>query len=956
MSTKKSELDAAAHQKVYDLIKKVRESKTVKLQPSKFLRTEITALDGTVVPFSPRYYQVQGIFHFLSINRMVLGDGTGLGKTLSSIAAMCYLWEKDPTYKVIVICPKSAIRQWAAEVEKFAHGVTTFVSMGAPKQREKVCREWAAFQGPSILLTNYHGLVKDWDACMSKEEVPEGAPVGTVTRTSKGLLDELTSNAPNLLTVYDECFTHHTPIILADGTTELIGKIVSKKMPVEVATWNWEKGVVEPKKVVNWFRKSLQLKTAGEVLKIQTRYSGTVNVTKSHDFYRVNGTKVPAYALKPGTELACLTHTSPSHDQEQVILGGLLGDAGLIHRQRHTWGVSFCQSVKQEGYIDFKRAALTSLGVSDKSYYKTEFQTKEGQGMVRFRLNANPCLTSMLLGCGFDGMQTKVRKTAPKDDGNFGGKRITAEFLDRIGPLALAVWYGDDGSIQEHTMSDGTVTRVITLNTQGFNREENEILAGYLRWKWGVMAKVSFTYNKKRDSEYWCLYLDRYATERFLALLPGSLPGVEYKFPYHKVLRVVDLDLTPKSTIIKDEVVSSEVTTPYKGKPRLKTPYVFDLEVEDNHNYFANGILVSNCTAFKNPGTKTAQVCRFLSDKSKRVWGLTATLLKNNLMEGFGIYQVIRPGTFTSKNAFLNSYCEVELQAIKGGGKIPIVRGYKNLDHFRKTIDPYFYGRAKHQVSSELPALTTKEVVCEMSKQEEAKYVEALTGLLEVAGQQKDYRETKALTSLIYLQEVCDSIGLIDDTFEGRSAKESGLVDLLQDDLEDEKVIVYTRYEKMVTRLQAILKAEKIPSVRITGKESDKERKKAQDAFQDPKSKIRVVFITDAGSEAINLQAAGALVFFDAPWSWGTYLQIIGRMIRIGSMHANVYAIHLVAERPGRKGKERETLDHKVLKQLRKKKSIIDQVLGESAQGALRFERGEDMMADLVRSLLEEES
>mgnify|MGYP003534284333 FL=1 len=140
MSTKKSELDAAAHQKVYDLIKKVRESKTVKLQPSKFLRTEITALDGTVVPFSPRYYQVQGIFHFLSINRMVLGDGTGLGKTLSSIAAMCYLWEKDPTYKVIVICPKSAIRQWAAEVEKFAHGVTTFVSMGAPKQREKVCR------------------------------------------------------------------------------------------------------------------------------------------------------------------------------------------------------------------------------------------------------------------------------------------------------------------------------------------------------------------------------------------------------------------------------------------------------------------------------------------------------------------------------------------------------------------------------------------------------------------------------------------------------------------------------------------------------------------------------------------------------------------------------------------------------------------------------------------------
>jgi SNF2 family DNA or RNA helicase len=493
-----------------------------------------------------------------------VANGIVSHNTAQSIAAMCYIWEKDPTYKVIVVCPKSAIRQWASEVDRFAEGVSTFISTGTPKQREQAIRAWSEYKGPSVLIMNYHGLVRDWDAGMTKEEVPESAPKGTVARTSLGLLDQVTSNCPKLLTIFDEC------------------------------------------------------------------------------------------------------------------------------------------------------------------------------------------------------------------------------------------------------------------------------------------------------------------------------------------------------------------------------------------------------TAFKTPGTKTAEVCTFLSKKSQRVWGLSATLLKNNLMEGFGIYQVIRPGTFGSKAQFLRDYCIVELQRIKGGGKIPIVKGYHNLGQFRSVIEPFFYGRNKHEVASDLPSLQTKEVICELSKQETAKYAEALTGVLETSSGTKDYEETKALTALIYLQQICNSIALVDDSYKERSAKEIGLLDLLQEELEGEKVIVYTRFEKMVTHLQKLLKSEKIESVRITGKESDKERKKAQDTFQDLNSKVKVIFITDAGSEAINLQAASAFVFFDSPWSWGTYVQLIGRMIRIGSPHQSVYAIHLVTELPGKSSKDKETIDTKVLRALRKKKGLIEQVLGESAVGALRFERGEDMIRDILTSLKED--
>jgi len=176
-------------------------------------------------------------------------------------------------------------------------------------------------------------------------------------------------------------------------------------------------------------------------------------------------------------------------------------------------------------------------------------------------------------------------------------------------------------------------------------------------------------------------------------------------------------------------------------------------------------------------------------------------------------------------------------------------------------------------------------------------------------------------------------------------------VDLLTGELEDEKIVVYTRFASLVGRLQAILKKEGIKSTRITGKENKAARKKNQAAFQDLDSDTKVIFITDAGSEAINLQAAIGMIFYDAPWSWGGYIQILGRMIRIGSPHKGVLAFHLVTERPKPEKPDRKTIDHHVLTLLRKKRGLIDKVLGEGAVGALKFDKSGADLRGLVSAM-----
>lgn len=335
-------------------------------------------------------------------------------------------------------------------------------------------------------------------------------------------------------------------------------------------------------------------------------------------------------------------------------------------------------------------------------------------------------------------------------------------------------------------------------------------------------------------------------------------------------------------------------------------------------------IVFDECSVFKNPGTQVAQVCQHLAqpERAVRAWGLTATLIENNLIDGYGIYRVIVPQLFGSRTGFINRFCITRMQPIQGGRQIPVIAGYrdKDIQEFRELIDPFYYGRPKFAVAKELPPLTRRVVHVGLSRIQREKYNEALTGLLEIGNQEN---EVTKLTSLIYCQEIVDHPELIE--CEGRSEKLGVLLDMLTEgDLSGEKVIVFTRFERMVTILMRELARAKVKAVRITGPESSAQRKANQNLFQDPKSGTNVIVINTAAARAVNLQAAKVMVFYDVPWSAGMYLQILGRMIRIGSLHDRVYALSLAS-----KG----TIDDRVLKVIGKKMALIEKTIGKRIKG-----------------------
>src|SRR2546426_7256104 len=74
---------------------------------------------------------------------------------------------------------------------------------------------------------------------------------GNLNRT--GTLCVFTNQIREKVGVMFGCMTYGTRIVLADGSTEKIGKIVNQRMPVEVMSMDPATGEIAPRRVVEWY-------------------------------------------------------------------------------------------------------------------------------------------------------------------------------------------------------------------------------------------------------------------------------------------------------------------------------------------------------------------------------------------------------------------------------------------------------------------------------------------------------------------------------------------------------------------------------------------------------------------------------------------------------------------------------------------------------------------------------
>ena len=364
------------------------------------------------------------------------------------------------------------------------------------------------------------------------------------------------------------CFSYGTRVTLADGSTEKIGKIVNQRLPVEVRTYDSQTNSVVSRAVTSWFDNG----PADEFLQFTVAKSGgngrsQFAATGNH-LIRTPGGWREAGELVAGDRVLTAQTARLSEQQWQMVLGGLMGDAHLAPNRRDRSGVRLRMGhgVRQEDYLRWKVSMLDNIGHSI---------TNNAKGAVFADFRPLPELA-------------ELREVVYFGDGK---KHLTYDYLKALTPLALAVWFMDDGSFTQR--SKGLQARTaggsgrVELGVQAMSPGSRDRLVDYLRGEHGVDS--SWTLRGARQQAV--LQMTTQGSTAFLEVIaPYVHPSMDYKL----LPRLRERFAVTPETVEPHEVLVPNRVLDVKAKPPTRSMHRFDIEVDGTHNYFVDAVMVHN--------------------------------------------------------------------------------------------------------------------------------------------------------------------------------------------------------------------------------------------------------------------------------------------------------------------------------------------------------------------------
>jgi recombination protein RecA len=346
------------------------------------------------------------------------------------------------------------------------------------------------------------------------------------------------------------CFDWHSRVMLADGTSEHIGKIVDQRLPVEVLSYDPDLGKVVAKKVVKWFNNG----PTTDFLHIRVAHDGSgpsdFACTPNHQIRTPSGW-CEARELSVGDRVMRLAPHYLSEWQWQVVLGGLMGDTALTLDGPDCWlrvHDRFTPGVTQTAYVDWKMSLFANIALSQRAHSRPLPE--------------------------LSGLQEAVF---------LGGKKVLSyDYLKRLTPLSIAIWYMDDAVVTPRSTSAGCVT----ICVEALESTSRARLAQHLQDTWGIGSTLVTRAGKA------VLEFSAAETDTLQALIaPYVHPSMEHKLlPYHRGKFAVEPQLGP----LRYELVPAPILAIDTRHPSHPHHHRYDIEVEGSHNYLAGGVMVHN--------------------------------------------------------------------------------------------------------------------------------------------------------------------------------------------------------------------------------------------------------------------------------------------------------------------------------------------------------------------------
>ena len=327
-------------------------------------------------------------------------------------------------------------------------------------------------------------------------------------------------------------------------------------------------------------------------------------------------------------------------------------------------------------------------------------------------------------------------------------------------------------------------------------------------------------------------------------------------------------------------------------------------------------IMADEIHYIKNRDSKRSKALYEFSHVPFRI-GATATPVGKSPEDLYGIFRFIKPDLFSSWSSFARKYVKYV-----GYGKIA---GFRNLNRLKDQIAPNIIVKSKEDINDQLPSLVVMQRYCDLEPKQIEMHNRIMEELDELKEEEKAIRsrlkseeeaktneelsriEGMILARQTFAQQLADSEELLEMSDSeiakqyitgSKSNKLELLVDLVEEILgSEEKVAIFSRFRKMQDILTKRFNKE-FPDAKIAyvhGELNDKERyREVYDKFRN-QDDYKILLLTDAGAEGLNLSKCKYLIEYDLAESYAIQTQRHGRVERADSVHDTVFVYQLMA-------------------------------------------------------------
>ena len=339
-------------------------------------------------------------------------------------------------------------------------------------------------------------------------------------------------------------------------------------------------------------------------------------------------------------------------------------------------------------------------------------------------------------------------------------------------------------------------------------------------------------------------------------------------------------------------------------------------------------LCVDESTTIKNTRAKRTRTLLKLGRLAKFRRIMSGNPIPNGPLDIFSQGEFLEPGLLGSSYfGFRNRYA-ILVPMNLGGRKFQKIVGYQDLDALHRQINS-FATVIKKSDCLDLPPKIYQDRAVQMTSDQLHAYNDMLRDSV-VELESSNVTAEIVLTKLLRLHQI--TCGFLADDAGGTHSFEKNpkITELMQVLNETSgKIIVWATYRHNIKQIVEAIGKEYGPMsvAHYYGETSDNDRATARRDFEDPSSPLRFFVGNPAtGRYGLTLVAASTVIYYSSSYDLEMREQSEDRCHRIGQKSASVNYIDLCC---------RGTVDEKILKVLKAKKKLTDQVVTSNWQWLL---------------------